>query len=109
VFRRAGRDSEPRGETRHVTYRLKSRNLPKGLSRAQPKGFLLKNGWVYILKCADDSYYTGSTSDIEQRVAQHNTGFFSGYTAHRRPVQVVFVQQFNDIADAIRAETQIKG
>jgi putative endonuclease len=69
----------------------------------------MKNGWVYILKCTDDSYYTGSTSNIEQRITQHNTGFFSGYTARRLPVRVVFVQQFNDIADAIHAERQIKG
>ncbi len=69
----------------------------------------MKSGWVYILLCADGSYYTGSTSNLEQRVAQHRSGELGGYTASRLPVSVVFVQQFADIRNAVNAERQIKG
>jgi predicted GIY-YIG superfamily endonuclease len=69
----------------------------------------MKAGCVYILRCADGSYYTGSTSSIEQRIAQHDAGELGGYTASRRPHALVFVQQFADIRDAISAERRIKG
>ena len=69
----------------------------------------MKVGYVYILRCADGSYYTGSTSNIEQRTAQHEAGELGGYAASRRPLALVFVQQFADIRDAISAERQIKG
>ena len=66
--------------------------------------------WVYILKCADGSYYTGTTRDeLEKRVAEHEAGMFAGYTARRRPVVLVFSQFFDRITDAIAAERQIKG
>jgi len=68
------------------------------------------NAYVYILRCADDSYYVGSTrGSLEDRVAQHNAGNFGGYTSTRRPVKLVFQQDFNRITDAIAAERQIKG
>jgi putative endonuclease len=68
------------------------------------------SAWVYILRCADGSYYAGSTRDtLEHRVAQHNAGTFGGYTATRRPVTLMFSQHFEHIADAIEAERQIKG
>lgn len=64
---------------------------------------------VYILRCADGSYYVGSTrASLEQRVAQHNAGTFGGYTVGLRPVQLVFHQEFDRIMDAIAAERQIK-
>ncbi len=69
----------------------------------------MKPGWVYILRCSDGSYYTGSTSNIERRVAEHRTGEFGGYTEKRRPLTVAFVQEFADIGGAIRVERQIKG
>jgi putative endonuclease len=69
----------------------------------------MKSGWVYILRCADGSYYTGSTSNLEQRIAQHRLGEFGGYTSSRLSVTVAFVQEFADIRDAICAERQIKG
>ena len=65
---------------------------------------------VYILKCADGSYYAGSTRDaLDIRVAGHNTGTFGGYTSTRRPVTLEFAQHFETITDAIAAERQIKG
>jgi putative endonuclease len=66
--------------------------------------------YLYILLCADKSYYTGTTrADLERRVAEHNAGFYGGYTATRRPVTLVFSQWFDRITDAIAAEQQVKG
>ena len=68
------------------------------------------NAYVYILRCADGSYYTGSTrASMEERVAQHNAGTLGGYTAARRPVMLVFHQDFDRITDAIAAERRLKG
>lgn len=68
------------------------------------------NAYVYIVRCADGSYYVGSTrGSIEERVAQHNAGTSDGYTARRRPVELVFQQDFDRITDAIAAERQLKG
>jgi putative endonuclease len=66
--------------------------------------------WFYILRCADGSYYTGTTrTDLQIRFAQHQTGYFGGYTATRRPVVLVYSEYFDRIVDAIAAERQIKG
>lgn len=69
----------------------------------------MKHGWVYILECADGTYYTGCTSDLDTREWQHQTGFFGGYTASRRPVKVVWADEFENIAEAVAFERQIKG
>jgi putative endonuclease len=67
--------------------------------------------WFYILRCADGSYYTGTSrsDDLETRVNQHNQGTFGGYTAKRRPVTLVYSAQFGSIVDAIAYERQVKG
>jgi putative endonuclease len=68
------------------------------------------NAHVYILRCSDGSYYVGSTrTSLQERLAQHNAGSFGGYTAWRRPVELVFQQDFDRITDAIAAERQLKG
>ena len=68
------------------------------------------NTHVYILRCADGSYYLGSTrTSLEERIDQHNAGHFGGYTAKRRPVFLVWSQDFDRITDAIAAERQLKG
>lgn len=64
--------------------------------------------WVYMLRCADDSYYTGHTEDIERRLAQHNAREFSGYTSRRLPVALVFSQGLPSREEALGAELQIK-
>ena len=69
----------------------------------------MKTYWVYILKCSDGSYYTGSTSDIEKRISEHQQGTIKGYTKNRRPVKLIFSDYFEDVYDAISAERQIKG
>lgn len=64
--------------------------------------------WVYILRCSDLSYYTGHTDNLEQRIGQHQLGEVDGYTAKRRPVQLVFSQEFGTREEALAAELQIK-
>ncbi len=66
--------------------------------------------WVYILRCSDRSYYVGSTRKaLEQRVGEHQTGIVKGYTRRRRPLRLVYAQEFDHITDAIAAERQLKG
>ena len=66
--------------------------------------------FLYILRCADDSYYVGTTrGTLESRIGEHNAGHFGGYTAKRRPVSLVFHEEFDRITDAISAERQVKG
>jgi putative endonuclease len=65
---------------------------------------------VYIVRCADGSYYTGLTKqDVEARVWEHNNDPINGYTARRRPVTLVFAEVYDRITDAIQRERQIKG
>jgi len=68
-------------------------------------------GWVYILRCADGKYYTGSTSyeDIDIRVAEHQDGIGSVFTAERRPVMLVYSVWYPNLVDAHARERQIKG
>jgi putative endonuclease len=66
--------------------------------------------YLYILLCADGSYYVGITRDsLEKRISEHEPGTFGGYTARRRPVKLVFNQYFERVEDAIAAERQVKG
>ena len=65
--------------------------------------------WVYLLQCADQSYYVGHTDNLEQRIGEHESGGIGGYTSTRRPVRVVFTQDFSSRAEALAAELQIKG
>ncbi len=65
--------------------------------------------WVYILRCADGSYYTGHTDDIDRRMAQHQAGECCGYTASRLPVQCIWSQETNTREEALAAERQING
>ena len=68
------------------------------------------SAYLYILRCADGSYYTGTTrGSLEERVAEHDAGAFDGSTTLRRPVTLVFSQHFDRVEDAISAERQVKG
>ena len=67
--------------------------------------------FVYMLKCADGSFYVGSATgdDLTKRVAEHQMGAYPGYTSTRRPVMLVWSEHFERITDAIVVERQIKG
>lgn len=65
--------------------------------------------WLYILRCADGSYYIGTTrTELDIRIAQHNAGTFEGYTKSRWPVALMFSQWFDGITDAIECERKLK-
>jgi len=65
--------------------------------------------YVYILRCVDGSYYVGHTDDLESRLAAHQSGEIKGYTYPRRPVQLVFHEEFPSREDAFLRERQVKG
>ncbi len=66
--------------------------------------------YVYILKCADGSYYTGSAADLGKRIYEHQQGLEpSAYTFHRRPVQLVWNEEIETYNEALLHEHQIKG
>jgi len=65
--------------------------------------------WVYILQCSDGSYYTGSTTDIDARVFDHENGAYDGYTASRRPVKLIWSDDFPNMEQVFEVERQIKG
>lgn len=70
----------------------------------------MKLMYVYILKCADNSYYTGVSNDPDWRLQQHNDGNDpKAYTHSRRPVELVFCERFYNPNDAIAFEKQVKG
>src|SRR5580693_7841295 len=65
---------------------------------------------VYMLRCADGSYYVGSARlGLERRLSEHRNGTFGGYTSKRLPVELVWSGHFLNIADAVAAERRIKG
>ena len=65
--------------------------------------------WLYILKCADGSYYTGSTNNLPLRLAQHQAGEGCIYTRSRLPVDLVYSQDFPSEHQAFLRERQVKG
>jgi putative endonuclease len=68
------------------------------------------NIYVYMLRCSDGSYYVGLTrAGLEKRIGEHNAGVLRGYTASRRPVELVWQQDFQRLTDAIVCERRLKG
>ncbi|MBT8316788.1 MAG: GIY-YIG nuclease family protein [Lutibacter sp.] len=70
----------------------------------------MKQYFVYIVECSDNSYYTGITNDIVRRLNEHNLGRDKrAYTFSKRPVKLVWFETFSDVNDAIQIEKKIKG
>lgn len=70
----------------------------------------MKQYSVYILQCYDGSYYVGVTSELEKRIEEHHSGFYTDcYTYSRRPLVVKHVEIYQRVYDAIEREKQIKG
>lgn len=63
---------------------------------------------MYIVQCRDGTFYVGSTIDLERRLAQHNLGEGARYTATRRPVELVYAEQFDRIDEAFAREKQVQ-
>jgi putative endonuclease len=74
------------------------------------KCIYMKQYFVYILLCSDNSYYTGITNDLERRFYEHESGIDpKAYTFKRRPLKMIFQEMFNDVNQAIAFEKQVKG
>jgi putative endonuclease len=65
--------------------------------------------FMYILECADRSYYVGCTRNLEHRMEQHAIGTVHSYTSSRRPVTLVYAEEFTYIHDAYAREKQVQG
>jgi putative endonuclease len=68
----------------------------------------VNDAWVYILRCADGSLYTGWSTDVPRRLQRHRAGKASRYTASRLPVDLAFVAAMGDRTAARREEARIK-
>ena len=86
-----------------------------GLSAAAERGIVnagqgsaKKSCVTYILRCSDGSFYTGWTNDLAHRIAAHNAGEGAKYTRSRRPVTLIYFEEFESKEDAMRREVQIK-
>lgn len=64
--------------------------------------------FVYIVRCCDNTFYTGYAEDVDKRLVQHNAGTASKYTRSRLPVELVYSEQLPDRSSALRREWQIK-
>lgn len=65
--------------------------------------------FVYIIKCRDESYYTGMTRQPDKRWMQHLSGLGSAYTSQHKPQKIVYLEEYEDLETARRREKQIKG
>jgi putative endonuclease len=68
----------------------------------------MPDAWVYMLRCADGSLYTGWSSDVQRRLERHRAGTASRYTASRLPVELAFLAEMEDRSAARREEARIK-
>jgi len=68
----------------------------------------MNNWYVYVLKCRDESFYVGLTTNLTRRLSQHQYGVFNNYTKSRRPVKLVYWENFSDKHKAALREKEIK-
>ena len=66
-------------------------------------------GWMYILECADKSYYTGGTNNLELRFQQHQNGEGAEYTRNKLPVKLLYFEEYDRIELAFKREKQVQG
>jgi putative endonuclease len=66
-------------------------------------------GYMYILRCGNGAYYTGSINDLDLRLQQHQRGEGANFTRKHLPVELVYYEEFNRIDDAFYCEKQIQG
>ena len=68
----------------------------------------MDNWFVYMLACADETLYTGITTDLERRIQQHNDGTGAKYTRTRRPVRLVYQESVGSRSEALKREYALK-
>ena len=100
---------------KHIERRKRNRRRTRRNSPVSPDGILMKTVkpkaayFVYMLECADGTYYTGSTNGVEKRIAAHNAGKSGAkYTSGRRPVTLVYTETCKDKGEALKREAEIK-
>ena len=64
--------------------------------------------YTYIVKCCDNTLYTGWTTDLDRRIEEHNSGKGAKYTRSRRPVELIYAERFDTKQEAMRREWEIK-
>ena len=64
---------------------------------------------MYILECSDNSFYTGSTTELEIRLSEHQDGIGANYTKNRLPVELVYFEEYDRIDEAFYREKQVQG
>jgi putative endonuclease len=69
----------------------------------------LKKGYLYILECADGTYYTGSTIDVGRRFKEHQNAQGANHTKKRLPVKLLYVEEYKHVAEAYKREKQVQG
>ncbi|MCZ2355496.1 MAG: GIY-YIG nuclease family protein, partial [Bacteroidia bacterium] len=69
----------------------------------------MSKGWMYILKCADGSYYTGSTTNLKIRLTQHQAGEGANHTKKHLPVELIYFEEYQRIDQAFYREKQVQG
>ena len=67
-----------------------------------------KNHYAYMLRCADNTIYSGYTNDLEKRLETHNSGKGAKYTKTRRPVKLVYYETFKNKSEAMKREYEFK-
>ena len=69
---------------------------------------MAEEAYVYILRCKDNSYYTGWTNDLDNRILMHNSGKGAKYTKSRLPVELIYFEKCADKSEALKRERAIK-
>ena len=67
-----------------------------------------EKAYTYILRCSDGTLYTGYSTDVKARVLKHNSGKGAKYTKARRPVELVYYEEYSSKSEALRREAAIK-
>jgi putative endonuclease len=83
--------------------------MKRDLNYTQPQKTNTMKGYMYILECCDGSYYTGSTKNLERRLAQHQAGEGAKHTKKRLPVKLVYFEEYSRIDEAFYREKQVQG
>ena len=80
----------------------------EAIDKSGPRGINQAMWYMYVLECNDKSYYVGSSQDVEKRVKRHNEGRGARYTNVKRPVILVYTEEFDNSEEAKRREVEVK-
>jgi len=69
----------------------------------------MPKGYMYILKCCDDTFYTGSTKNLDRRIIEHQSGLGANYTKKKLPIELIYYEEYSRIDEAFYREKQVQG